>query len=422
MVEVVFFKGDCRAHAWHGTHQTTEGSICHPSNTEAWKHFNRMYPDFVEEPHNFWLGLCTVGFVPHGQYSCTYSCWPVIITPYNLPSGMCMSSEYIFLTMVIPDPSNPKRLIDVYLESLIKKLLQLWYVGVRTYDHATNRAFMMRTVLMWTVNDLPAYGMASGWSTAGVMGCPIYMDDTRAFHRQHGTSRAKLYGQRATEVSLLGSNVEVTSFNAYFVNGYNFQTERHNTGKSTMNCRVCIQSFSYIDEKNEFYGIIKKIIQLTYPLIPNLHIVLFKCRWVDPVRGMKVHPSYHVIDVNFKKLYQKNEPFILAQQAIQVYFTEYPIAYQPEEVVPVPIVAVDNQSYDLRDPNGLQVVLEVAGTTRRQLHENNDDNENEYENNGRDDETDDDEYGVWNGQIKRDNFGTTKLRNGHYKGRYKEKN
>ncbi|KAL0453389.1 UNVERIFIED_CONTAM: hypothetical protein Slati_1317000 [Sesamum latifolium] len=34
-------------------------------------------------------------------------------------------------------------------------------------------------------------------------------------------------------------------------------------------------------------GIIEEIIQLTYPLIPDLHIVLFKCRWVDPVRGMK---------------------------------------------------------------------------------------------------------------------------------------
>ncbi|KAL0306921.1 UNVERIFIED_CONTAM: hypothetical protein Sradi_6109400 [Sesamum radiatum] len=40
-------------------------------------------------------------------------------------------------------------------------------------------------------------------------------------------------------------------------------------------------------------------------------------------------------------------------------------AYQPKEVVPVPIVAVDNQSYNLRDPNGVQVVLEAAGTSRR---------------------------------------------------------
>ncbi|KAL0430750.1 UNVERIFIED_CONTAM: hypothetical protein Sradi_0701000 [Sesamum radiatum] len=99
---------------------------------------------------------------------------------------MCMSSEYMFLTMVILAPSNLKRLIDVYLESLIEELLQLWRVGVRTYDHATDRAFMMRATLMWTVNDLPAYGIVSRWSIEGVMGCPVCMDDIRAFHLQHG--------------------------------------------------------------------------------------------------------------------------------------------------------------------------------------------------------------------------------------------
>ncbi|KAK4384188.1 hypothetical protein Sango_3083100 [Sesamum angolense] len=95
-----------------------------------------------------------------------------------------MSYEYMFMKMVIPGPSNPKRLINVYLEPLIEELLQLWHLGVRTYDHATDRAFMMRAALMWTVNDLPTYGMAFGWSTAGVMRCPICMDDTRAFHLQ----------------------------------------------------------------------------------------------------------------------------------------------------------------------------------------------------------------------------------------------
>ncbi|KAL0448504.1 UNVERIFIED_CONTAM: hypothetical protein Slati_1406800 [Sesamum latifolium] len=102
------------------------------------------------------------------------------------PPGMCMSSEYTFLTMVIPGPSNPKRLIDMYLEPLIEELLHLWHVGVRTYDHTTNNEFIMRAALMRTVNDLPTYGMASGWNTTGVMGCPIYTDDIRAFHLQHG--------------------------------------------------------------------------------------------------------------------------------------------------------------------------------------------------------------------------------------------
>ncbi|KAL0406115.1 UNVERIFIED_CONTAM: hypothetical protein Slati_3925400 [Sesamum latifolium] len=89
-----------------------------------------MYADFAEEPCNVRLGLCTDGFAPHGQYSHTYSCWHYH-TPYNLPPGMCMSFEYIFLTMVIPGLSNSKRLINVYFEPLIEELLQLWHVEYR---------------------------------------------------------------------------------------------------------------------------------------------------------------------------------------------------------------------------------------------------------------------------------------------------
>ncbi|KAL0405559.1 UNVERIFIED_CONTAM: hypothetical protein Slati_3869800 [Sesamum latifolium] len=99
---------------------------------------------------------------------------------------MCLSSEYMFLTMVIPDPSNPKRLIDIYLDPLIEVLQNLWHVGVQTRDNAKDETFTMCVTLMWTVNDLPAYGMAFGWSTAGVMGCPVCMEDTCTFYLQNG--------------------------------------------------------------------------------------------------------------------------------------------------------------------------------------------------------------------------------------------
>ncbi|KAL0458534.1 UNVERIFIED_CONTAM: hypothetical protein Slati_0480600 [Sesamum latifolium] len=199
-----------------------------------------------------------------------------------------------------------------------------------------------------------------------------------------------------TENELLKSHywdpsAEVTSVPCYYVNGYNFQTERHNTGKSIMNCGVCVcvKSSSYTNEDNDFYRIIEEIIQLTYPLIPDLHIVLFKCHWVDPVRGMKVHPRYHLVDVNFKKLYQKDEPFILAQQAVQVYFTQYPSLKRDKADC-----GTDNQTYDLCDPNGLQVMVDNqdAGTSRSQARQTDDNNEDDDEDRFEDDDTDDDEY------------------------------
>ncbi|KAL0327842.1 UNVERIFIED_CONTAM: hypothetical protein Scaly_2216800 [Sesamum calycinum] len=129
------------------------GVICHPSDVEAWKHFNETHPDFDLEPRNVRLGLYVDGLAPHGQYGKSYSCWPVIITTYNLPPRMCMKSEYMS-------------------------------------------------------------GLPPG---------------------------------------------------------------------------MCMKS-----------------------------------GWVDPTKGLKIHPKYHLVDVNHKRLYQKDEPFILAQQAIQVYYAQYP--------------------------------------------------------------------------------------------------
>ncbi|KAK4390375.1 hypothetical protein Sango_2100800 [Sesamum angolense] len=125
-------------------------------------------------------GLWMDGFAPYDRM---YSCCPVILTPYNLLPRMCMISEYMFLTMVIHHgPSKPKGLIDVYLDLLIEELQNLWHVGVLAHDNVNNEIFTMRAVLMLTMNNIPAYGMASGWSTLGVMGCPICMEDTCAFY------------------------------------------------------------------------------------------------------------------------------------------------------------------------------------------------------------------------------------------------
>ncbi|KAL0458680.1 UNVERIFIED_CONTAM: hypothetical protein Slati_0495200 [Sesamum latifolium] len=48
------------------SHVTEEGSMCRPSDVEAWRHFDRTHPKFVLEPRNVRLGLCIDGFAPHG--------------------------------------------------------------------------------------------------------------------------------------------------------------------------------------------------------------------------------------------------------------------------------------------------------------------------------------------------------------------
>ncbi|WVZ23067.1 hypothetical protein V8G54_001611 [Vigna mungo] len=171
---------------WHYENRSTNGDLRHPCDGEAWKHFDRVYPDFGIEPRNVRLGLCSDGFNPYVQASnIPYSCWPVIVTPYNLPPEICMSKPYMFLTCLIPGPFNPKVGIDVYLEPLIDELKKLW-TGVLTYDISRKQNFILRAMLMWTINDFPAYGMLSGWSTHGKLACPHCMEHGKAFrfHRR----------------------------------------------------------------------------------------------------------------------------------------------------------------------------------------------------------------------------------------------
>jgi hypothetical protein len=110
---------------WHQSHDAVDGVMVHPSDGEAWKHFNSVHPHFSAESRNVRLGLCTDEFNSFGSFAAPYSCWLVILTVYNLSSGMCMRSKFMFLSMVIPGPSSPVWNIGVCLRPLIDELAQL---------------------------------------------------------------------------------------------------------------------------------------------------------------------------------------------------------------------------------------------------------------------------------------------------------
>ncbi|KAL1321193.1 hypothetical protein AAHE18_14G110700 [Arachis hypogaea] len=171
---------------WHHQNRRNDDVMTHPSHGEAWKHFDTKHPHFSSESRNVRLGICFDGFSPNVHFSTPYSCWPVIVTPYNLPAHMCMKDPFLFLTCIIPGKESLKAKIDVYLQPLIDELKELWDEGVLTYDIHSKRNFQLKAALMWTINDFPAYGMLSGWSTGGRLACPVCMEDTKAFWLNYG--------------------------------------------------------------------------------------------------------------------------------------------------------------------------------------------------------------------------------------------
>jgi hypothetical protein len=178
---------------WHQSHNTVDGVIVHPSDSEAWKHFNSVHPRFSDESRNVHLGLCTDEFNPFGSFTAPYSCWPVILTVYNLPPGMCMRPEFMFLSMVITGPSSPGRNIDVCLRPLIDELTQLWSSEALTCDISRKQNFVIRATLMWTTNDFSAYGMVSGWSMHVKLACPYCMENNKAFTLTNGGKASFFY-------------------------------------------------------------------------------------------------------------------------------------------------------------------------------------------------------------------------------------
>ncbi|XP_010550812.1 PREDICTED: uncharacterized protein LOC104821593 [Tarenaya hassleriana] len=171
---------------WHAEHTSDPENMSHPSDGDAWKNFNEVYPNFASEHRNVYLCLCTDGFAPYGQSGKQYSLWPIVMSPYNLPPDMCLKKEFLFLTVLIPGPEHPKKSFDIFLQPLIEELLESWHCGIDAYDASQKENFRLKAVLMWTISDFPAYGMLSGWSTHGRLACPYCMDDIQSFQLRHG--------------------------------------------------------------------------------------------------------------------------------------------------------------------------------------------------------------------------------------------
>ena len=127
--------------SWHANHQIKDGKLCHPVDSPVWHLIDSKWPDFGQEPRNLGLALSTDGVNLHSTLNTTYSCWPVMLVIYNLPSWMCMKRKFIMLSLLIYGLKQPANNLNVYLAPLIDDLKTLWNVGIETYDAYRKETF-----------------------------------------------------------------------------------------------------------------------------------------------------------------------------------------------------------------------------------------------------------------------------------------
>ncbi|XP_042967343.1 uncharacterized protein LOC122300620 [Carya illinoinensis] len=182
---------------WHKEKRASDETIMrHPADSVSWNNFDKDHAWFAEDSRNVRLGLASDGFNPFNNLAKPYSIWPVILVPYNLPPWLCMKDQFFMTSVIIPGPKSPGNDIDVYLQPLIDELLELWEHGIATHDASTASTFMLHAALLWTINDFPALGNLSGWSTKGKLACPPCNADTDSTWLKYGRKHSYMGHRR----------------------------------------------------------------------------------------------------------------------------------------------------------------------------------------------------------------------------------
>jgi hypothetical protein len=169
---------DAKLLRWHADCRKDDGMLRHPADCPEWRNIDRTYPDFGSEPRNLRIGLCTDGMNPYGNMSSRHSTWPVLLCIYNLPPWLCMKRRYMMMPLLISGPKQPGNDIDVYLAPLFEDLMKLWEDGVKIFDACLQEEFVLKVMVIFTVNDFPALGNFSGLKTKGEKACPICGEET----------------------------------------------------------------------------------------------------------------------------------------------------------------------------------------------------------------------------------------------------
>nr|XP_043638244.1 uncharacterized protein LOC122609251 [Erigeron canadensis] len=170
---------------WHAEERKIDGKIRYVADSSQWRNIDSSFEEFGEEIRNIRFGLSSDGINPFGDMSNRHSTWPVLLCIYNLPPWLCMKRKYIMMSLLIQGPKQPGNDIDVYLAPLIDDLKTLWSIGVEVFDAYKRESFQLRALLFCTINDFPAYGNLSGYSTKGKKACPVCGDYTDSLRLKH---------------------------------------------------------------------------------------------------------------------------------------------------------------------------------------------------------------------------------------------
>jgi hypothetical protein len=89
---------------WHASEEakSPQHIMRYTHDSPAWKHVDRNWPQFAEEPRNIRFGLAMDGINPYKLMKTKYSVWPVLLINYNIPPWLAIKKGHVMLPVIIP--------------------------------------------------------------------------------------------------------------------------------------------------------------------------------------------------------------------------------------------------------------------------------------------------------------------------------
>ncbi|RID50398.1 hypothetical protein BRARA_H01129 [Brassica rapa] len=116
------------------------------------------------------------------------------------------------------------------------------------------------------------------------------------------------------------------SYTGYIVNGLRFHTNlvhrlSQNSGvyyEATTMCRSSARDTSQVVDVVSYYGRVVDIILLDYNAF---YVPIFRCQWAVKGNGVKVEDGFTLVNFNHSHISFAKDPFILASQATQIFYS-----------------------------------------------------------------------------------------------------
>jgi len=159
----------------------------------------------------------------------------------------------------------------------------------------------------------------------------------------------------------LGPSSQVRTYSGCFVNGVRFHCIERDNCRTTQNSGVMACGETNSDETN-YYGVLEGIYNLEYP--KSRRVYLFKCNWFDTdVKKNRFRYDLGFKLINTSRFWYKDDPYILATQAIQVFYIDDPKLRNNWKIVQI---VQNKQVWDVPEVEELEnediELLEVTGS------------------------------------------------------------